>query len=60
MSATFKSSCNTLITLYLVETDNSLKTLFFRNGAYCWRRTSVKKTIFIPLDPQPLSNHVLK
>ena len=46
--------------MYLVEADNFLKTLFFRNRAYCSCKTSDKKTNLFPLNPQPTSNDILK
>ena len=52
-----KSSGGT--TNFILGSDSSLKKVVVRGGQYCIERTKMKKTIFIPVDPQPSSKNII-
>ncbi|XP_064098155.1 uncharacterized protein LOC135209391 [Macrobrachium nipponense] len=46
-------------TLYLCLPLKNLQKVVLKNEVYCWERTKQKKTVYIPLEPQPDDDHVL-
>ncbi|XP_064101549.1 uncharacterized protein LOC135212098 [Macrobrachium nipponense] len=44
-------------TLYLCLPQKNLQKVVLKNEVYCWERTKQKKTVYIPLEPQPDDDH---